>query len=105
MFFIQGDLMFRKLFEDRNKVCISFEGEEFFVDTDQSVASALLGEGHHVFRSSVINNQPRGAYCMMGICFECLLEINGRPNQQACMVPVKENMVIKRQVSSVNNSS
>ena len=97
--------MFRKLFEDSNKVCISFEGEEFFVDTDQSVASALLAEGYQVFRSSVINNQPRGAFCMMGVCFDCLLEINGRPNQQACMVPVKENMVIKRQISSGNNPS
>jgi len=97
--------MFRKLSEDQNKVCISFEGEEFFVDTDQSVASALLAEGHQVFRSSVINNQPRGAYCMMGVCFECLLEINGRQNQQACMVPVTENMVIKRQFFSGNNPS
>ena len=97
--------MFRKLFEDRNKVCISFEGEEFYVDMDQSVASALLAEGHHVFRSSVINNQPRGAFCMMGVCFDCLLEINGRPNQQACMVPVRENMVIKRQVFCGNNPS
>ena len=97
--------MFRKLSEDRIKVRISFEGEEFFVDTDQSVASALLAEGHQVFRSSVINNQPRGAYCMMRVCFECLLEINGRRNQQACMVPVSENMVIMRQVSSINNPS
>ena len=94
--------MFRKLNEDLPKVRISFEGEEILVDTNQSVASALVAEGFKYFRSSLKNQQPRGVFCMMGVCFECLLEINGRINQQACMIPVSENMVIKRQMSNTN---
>ena len=35
---------------------------------------------------------------MMGVCFECLMEIDGTPNQQACLVPVAENMRINRQL-------
>ena len=34
---------------------------------------------------------------MMGVCFDCLMEIDGVPNQQACMVPVAEGMAIRRQ--------
>ena len=40
----------------------------------------------------------RSAYCMMGVCFECLVDIDGCPNTQACMVVVQEGMKIKRQV-------
>ncbi|MEO2044061.1 MAG: (2Fe-2S)-binding protein, partial [Nitrospinaceae bacterium] len=42
--------------------------------------------------------EPRAAYCFMGICFECLLEINGQRNQQGCMIPVSDGMQIKRQL-------
>ena len=94
--------MFRKLAEDHPKVRISFEGAEFFVDRDQSVASALIAEGFHFFRSSVYSQEPRGVFCMMGVCFECLLEINGRMNQQACLIPVSDNMVINRQTANSN---
>ncbi|RZV48935.1 MAG: (2Fe-2S)-binding protein, partial [Pseudomonadales bacterium] len=41
--------------------------------------------------------KPRAPYCMMGVCFECLVEIDGVPNCQSCRVSVKEGMQICRQ--------
>ncbi|MEZ5620583.1 MAG: (2Fe-2S)-binding protein [Burkholderiaceae bacterium] len=35
---------------------------------------------------------PRAPMCLMGVCFDCLVEIDGRPNVQACMVEVREGM-------------
>ena len=89
--------MFKKQYESHETVRISFEGKNLDVEIGQTVASVLLVGGNMVFRSSVVSGQPRGPYCMMGVCFECMIEIDGIPNQRACMIPVREAMKIKRQ--------
>ena len=89
--------MFKKLYESNETISIIFEGKNLDVEIGQTVASALLVSGNLVFRSSVVSGQPRGPYCMMGVCFECLIEIDGIPNQRACMIQVMEAMKIKRQ--------
>jgi len=89
--------MFKKQYKSHETVSIIFEGKNLDVEIGQTVASALLVGGNMVFRSSVVSRQPRGPYCMMGVCFECLIEIDGIPNQRACMIPVREAMKIKRQ--------
>jgi len=58
--------------------------------------TALLA-GATSTRTTAVSEAPRAPYCMMGVCFECLMEIDGAPNQQACLVPVAENMRINRQ--------
>ena len=45
-----------------------------------------------------MSGQGRAPYCMMGVCFECLMEIDGEPNQQGCLVIVREGMRIDRQL-------
>ena len=89
--------MFKKLYESNETISIIFEGKNLEVEIGQTVASALLVVGNMGFRSSVVSGQPRGPYCMMGVCFECMIEIDGFPNQRACMIPVREAMKIKRQ--------
>ena len=89
--------MFKKQYESYETVSINFEGMNLDVEKGQTVASALLVEANTVFRSSVVSGEPRGPYCMMGVCFECLIEIDGIPNQRACMIPVRDAMKIKRQ--------
>ncbi len=43
---------------------------------------------------------PRAPYCMMGVCFDCLAEIDGVPNTQTCMTPARHGMVVRRQSGS-----
>jgi predicted molibdopterin-dependent oxidoreductase YjgC len=45
----------------------------------------------------VVSGEPRAPYCMMGVCFECLVEVDGVPNVQACMTSVREGMTVRRQ--------
>ena len=40
---------------------------------------------------------PRAPWCMMGVCFECLVEIDGAAGRQACMIEVRDGMRIRRQ--------
>ena len=90
--------MFKKQYKSHETVSIIFEGKRLNVEKGLTIAAALLVCGEAVFRSSVVSGQPRAPYCMMGVCFECLIEIDGIPNQRACMAPVREAMKIKRQI-------
>ncbi|WP_313523106.1 (2Fe-2S)-binding protein [Shinella sp.] len=89
--------MFRSIESPKSRVGIVVDGKPFEVDATISVAAALLGLGMTAVRRSVVTDEPRGPYCLMGICFECLVTIDGVQNRQACMVPVREGMVISSQ--------
>ena len=91
--------MFRKLHKNSETIKIWFEGSSLDVEEGQTVAAALLSEGYLFFRNSKISGQPRAPYCMMGVCYECMLEIDGQSSQQSCLIPVREGMKIRRQNS------
>lgn len=78
-------------------VSLDFEGKRIEAVEGDSVAAALLAAGETTFRSTPVSGAPRGPYCMMGVCFECLVEIDGIANQQSCMIEVREGMQIRRQ--------
>ena len=77
---------------DARPVTIYCAGEAVVAREGESVAAALLAAGWTVFRNSPVSGAPRAPFCMMGVCFDCLLEIDGRPNSQACMIPVREGL-------------
>jgi len=91
--------MFRRLegSDERPVQRIEFEGTPIAARTGDSVAAALLMAGVGHFRTTPVSGTPRAPYCMMGICFDCLVEIDGVANQQACMVQVQDGMTIRRQ--------
>lgn len=76
---------------------IFFNDTPLSVASGRSVAAALLAAGVSRFRSTPVSGSPRAPYCMMGACFECLVEINGVPGRQACLVNVHEGMRIHSQ--------
>jgi len=76
---------------------IQFDGRVLQVQDGVSVAAALLGAGVSRFRTSVVSDTPRAPYCMMGVCFECLVEIDGQASRQSCLVQVRDGMKINTQ--------
>ena len=78
---------------------IFFEGELIYAHKGHSVASALLEAGVTYFQNTTSRGSQRGPFCMMGVCFDCLVEIDEQPNQQACMINVYQEMKIKRQAN------
>ena len=78
-------------------VAIWFNDQPLSVPGGCSVAAALLAAGVSRFRATPVSGAPRGPFCMMGTCFECLVEIDGMPSRQACMVEVKAGMRIRSQ--------
>jgi len=79
-----------------------FEGQPLQLCDGLSVAAALLEVGIKHFRDTPVTASPRAPFCMMGVCFDCLLIIDGIANQQACMTRVREGMVIERQSGSAD---
>ena len=93
----RGDLMFRPVMTKTGKpVAFQFEDEIITAIDGDNVAAALLEAGKIQFRTAK-KRDMRGPYCMMGVCFECLVEIDGRPNQQACQAMIRDGMQIRRQ--------
>ena len=92
--------MLKRLHEnspDVELVTIIFEGEPLQVPSNETVLASVMeaGAGHN--RTSPISGSKRAGYCQMGVCFECLMEIDGVSNEQACSIQVREGMVINRQ--------
>ena len=76
-------------------VTIYFDGQAISACTGDSVAAALLAAGYHSTRKTPVSGAARGPFCMMGVCFECLVEINGEPNRQACLAQVQDGMQVR----------
>lgn len=88
--------MFRRLRDPgRRPIRLLVDGETVEAADGDTVAAALLVGGHAVARRSAVSASPRAPYCLMGVCFECLVEIDGEPSRQACLVPAREGMVVR----------
>jgi NADH dehydrogenase/NADH:ubiquinone oxidoreductase subunit G len=81
--------------ENSPRVRIHFDGQPLDVAEDANLAAALLAAGVTAFRHTPVSGAPRAPYCMMGACFDCLVEIDGVV-RQACMLEVSEGMRISR---------
>ncbi|MGL4813423.1 MAG: (2Fe-2S)-binding protein [Beijerinckiaceae bacterium] len=79
------------------KVSIEVDGVTVLAQAGDTVSAALLASGLDFCRETVVSGSRRGPYCMMGVCFDCLVTIDGVGNRQGCLVPVAEGMKIMRQ--------
>jgi D-hydroxyproline dehydrogenase subunit gamma len=61
----------------------------------ETVATMLLALGQQTFRHTDRLHAPRGLFCGMGVCFDCLVTIDGQPNVRACMTTAQAGMVIE----------
>ncbi|MFK3970788.1 (2Fe-2S)-binding protein [Pseudomonas sp. NPDC087358] len=91
------DALFRRLQPASHHVRIEFEGTPLTVPAGVSLAAALLTHAVGPTRESAVNGRPGAAYCMMGVCFECLVEVDGQANGQACLITVEDGMRVRRQ--------
>jgi len=80
-----------------SSVTLRFDDRPITAPAGVSIAAALLLNGVAPFRTTPVTSAPRAPYCMMGVCFDCLVEVDGMPNRQACLTPVREGMVVRRQ--------
>ena len=80
---------------EHKRLILTFDGRTIEARSGDSVAAALIAAGVTVTRTTPVSGAARGPYCMMGVCFECLMEIDGVQNVQGCMVQVCEGMTVR----------
>lgn len=75
---------------------LTLDGAPVTARAGDTVAAAMLAHSGDAFRRTA-KGAPRTAYCMMGVCYDCLVEIDGRANMQACMTVARDGMTVRRQ--------
>ena len=93
--------MFRRLPDKTEAGVVNFtiDGEPRVGRRGDTVAAVLLLSGISPTRVSAVSGEPRAPYCMMGVCFECLVTINDIGNRQGCLIEVANGMQIKTQTT------
>ena len=67
-----------------------FDGEPVTAQAGQTIAAALLADGRRVLRHTRGSGAPRGMFCGIGACFDCLVVVNGRPGVRACLAEAQD---------------
>jgi len=90
--------MFKRLDNPaQNRVNVTINGLPVQVPEGETVAAAVLVLDLPYTRTTPISGAPRAPFCLMGVCYECLMVIDGKANQRACMEQVREGMRIECQ--------
>jgi predicted molibdopterin-dependent oxidoreductase YjgC len=90
--------MFRKLHDPGPQaVTILIDGRPVVAESGESVAAVMLRQPEGWNRTTPVSESPRAPFCMMGVCFDCLVEIDGKGSVQGCLTPVRAGMRVARQ--------
>lgn len=90
--------MFKRLDKiPKERVTIYVDGQAVDALAGETVAAAVLASGMRHTRTTAVSGAPRAPFCLMGVCYECLMVINGVSNQRACRERVHEGMTVERQ--------
>ena len=94
---MQNDSLFKTLPRVTDgTVRIFIDDTPYQVPRGLNVSAALLANGQLACRTTVVSGAERAPFCMMGVCFDCLVEIDGVPNRQGCMTTVQDGMRVRR---------
>lgn len=83
--------------KNRKYVTVNVDGKKIQGLEGEPIAAALLANGIKVFRYTHKFHEPRGLFCGIGQCTDCVMEVDGVPNVRTCVTPLKEGMEIKTQ--------
>lgn len=75
----------------------TLDGEALLGREGDTVAAAMLASGRRSFRRTAVSGAERGPWCMMGVCHDCLVVLDGVASTQACLVPLCDSMAVRTQ--------
>lgn len=73
---------------------VTFDGRSLPVEPGQTVAAVLMAGGVRSWRTTRFGARPRGLFCGIGVCFDCLVTVNGTPSVRACLAEARPGDVI-----------
>ena len=73
------------------QISFTFNGDNYEGAQGQSIAAALMASGVRELRTTRFHNEPRLIFCGIGVCFDCVVVVNGVANQRACLVEIQQD--------------
>ncbi|MDQ4501450.1 (2Fe-2S)-binding protein [Sinomonas sp. ASV322] len=86
-------------------VAFSFNGAPFEAAPGQTVGAALVAGGVPAWRTTRKGGRPRGLFCGIGVCFDCLVTVDGVANQRACLVEAREGLCVEGSGTAIEGGS
>lgn len=83
-------------------VQFTVDGKKVEVPADITLAAALYFSGQRIMRKTPRNNDPRAMFCGMGVCYDCVVKVDGRANVRSCQTTVRQNMSVFTQNGEPN---
>jgi len=77
------------------QISFTFNGNEFTCESGQSIAAVLIASDNRQLRATRFGNEPRSIFCGIGICFDCVVVVDGVVNQRSCLVEAKQGMKVE----------
>lgn len=84
-------------FEKGRMIHFTFDGKDMTGYEGEPIAEALHAAGVMVHRYTTRRHEPRGMFCAIGRCTDCVMVVNGKPNTRTCITPLEEGMVVETQ--------
>jgi aerobic-type carbon monoxide dehydrogenase small subunit (CoxS/CutS family) len=78
-------------------VTIHIDGVPVRAELGETIAAVLLRQPDAWSRTTPISGARRGPYCMMGVCFDCIAEVDGVSSVQTCLITARDGMDVRRQ--------
>jgi len=83
--------------ERKEIVEIKVDGKTIQAKKSEMIIAALIANGIRINRYTVKKKEPRGIFCGIGQCTDCVMVVNGKPNVRTCVTPVEDGMIIETQ--------
>lgn len=93
------------IFEKGKKVQFTFDGQAMEGFEGEPIGIALRSNGLLIHRYTTKRNEPRGMFCAIGRCTDCIMVVDGVPNVRTCVEPLKEGMLVQTQTGKGPNIS
>jgi aerobic-type carbon monoxide dehydrogenase small subunit (CoxS/CutS family) len=77
------------------KISFTFNGKEFSCQQGQSIAAALISSDTRELRTTRFGNEVRSIFCGIGICYDCVVVVDGVANQRSCLIEAKQGMKVE----------
>ena len=79
------------------RVTIFYNGQPVEALEGEPIAAALINAGITAFRTTQKRGEPRGIFCAIGRCTDCMMVVDGHPNTRTCVTPVRDGMHVETQ--------
>lgn len=83
--------------ENKKTVTIYYNGRPIEAFEGEPIAAALINAGIKAFRTTAKRHEPRGIFCAIGRCTDCMMIVDGIPNTRTCVTMVKDGMRVEKQ--------